>query len=461
MNRIFKLDYTIIISAFLLILIGLFSLYSISLSEGTESFFFSTFVDQLVFVFVGISFFLIILFVPNIYINLWIVNILVVSLSIGLITFTLFFAPEINQSVRWIKIGGLTIQPSEFVKVGVIFLCSFLFSLDNPNTKDAEQDFLEASIFKRIRLMILSNLNYILGVFFAIILTGLVFLQSSLTVSLVVAFIFLSVFLSSFNDKALSYGLFIFFILMIVSLQQIIPYINVYRFGIGFVGLLILSIFYALKKIKLRFLALMFLASISMVLMINYTWNSENILNQRQKDRINTFFFVDCEIQENARGVCYQQSQSKTAVGAGRLRGEGFDSVGEDRVHSIPDVQTDFIFSLISYKFGFLGALLIITIYMILIVRLYILSDSLDSKFGSLFLIGTASMLLIQFFINIGMNIGITPVGGITLPFISAGGSSLIATMLALSLCENFIVEQKFKNIKGSADKVFINGWNS
>lgn len=132
-------------------------------------------------------------------------------------------------------------------------------------------------------------------------------------------------------------------------------------------------------------------------------------------------------------GIGYNVIQSMIAVGSGEVFGRGLGRGTQSRLQFLPEFRTDFIFASIAEEFGFVGSLIVLTLYGILVTRTFQLIGRVSSRFGSLLIFGTLGMLFFQISINIGMNIGLLPITGITLPLLSYGGSSLITTLICLS----------------------------
>ncbi len=156
-------------------------------------------------------------------------------------------------------------------------------------------------------------------------------------------------------------------------------------------------------------------------------------LDQYQKDRITSF--------ANPSGadpaVRYNVEQAQTAISSGGLTGYGFGNGPSTRLGYVPAQQTDFIFSVAGEEFGFLGAGTLVVLFALLIWRCWRVAQLASDKMGTLLCVGVMSMLLFHVFENIGMNLGIMPVTGIPLPFVSQGGSSMIASCLAVGLVQS------------------------
>jgi rod shape determining protein RodA len=156
------------------------------------------------------------------------------------------------------------------------------------------------------------------------------------------------------------------------------------------------------------------------------------VLQPYQQDRLTAFL----NPSDNPGSQGYQQIQSQVAIGAGGKTGRG-DQATQTKLDFLPEHHTDFIFSVVGEEFGFMGAALVLSLFALLIWRtLRILTMSKD-LFGTLIAAGVLAMLMHQIFINVGMTIGIMPITGITLPLMSYGGSSVIATFIALGLLQS------------------------
>lgn len=153
-------------------------------------------------------------------------------------------------------------------------------------------------------------------------------------------------------------------------------------------------------------------------------------LHDYQRQRILSFLSP----QSDPLGRGYNLIQSTIAVGSGQLLGRGLGQGTQSRLQFLPEFRTDFIFASIAEEMGFIGSLAILFLYLFLIAYFLKLSEKSFDFFGHLIVFGVMSMLLFQTAVNIGMNLGLIPITGITLPLISYGGSSLVATLISLGL---------------------------
>ena len=133
-------------------------------------------------------------------------------------------------------------------------------------------------------------------------------------------------------------------------------------------------------------------------------------------------------------GKGYNLIQSTIAVGSGELFGRGLGRGTQSRLQFLPEFRTDFIFASIAEEMGFVGSLLILSLYLFLLFYFLRVAQRVNNSFSLLVVMGVVSMFLFQVFVNIGMNVGLLPITGITLPLISYGGSSIVATFLLLGM---------------------------
>ncbi|HEY9845609.1 MAG TPA: rod shape-determining protein RodA [Candidatus Caenarcaniphilales bacterium] len=157
------------------------------------------------------------------------------------------------------------------------------------------------------------------------------------------------------------------------------------------------------------------------------------LLKDYQKDRLILFLDPD----KDPLGGGYHLIQSRIAIGAGELWGRGLNHGTQTQLNFIPEQHTDFIFSAIGEELGFLGALLVIAVFWIICLRLVLIAQTAKDNFGSLLAIGVFSMLMFQVVVNIGMTIGLAPVTGIPLPWMSYGRSALLTNFIAIGLVES------------------------
>jgi rod shape determining protein RodA len=172
------------------------------------------------------------------------------------------------------------------------------------------------------------------------------------------------------------------------------------------------------------------------VLFIPLFWR---FLKDYQKERIVSFL----NPQSDPLGIGYNAIQAMVAVGSGGFWGLGLGRGTQSHLLFLPEYHTDFIFASFSEEFGFIGVLLLIFLYCLILTRIIVIGINSQDKFGLLVSGGIFGVLFTQFFINVGMNIGLLPITGITLPLVSYGGSSLLSFAILLGIASNIAKNRK------------------
>ena len=176
----------------------------------------------------------------------------------------------------------------------------------------------------------------------------------------------------------------------------------------------------------------------SLLLLVSFPF-IVSILKPYQKARILTFFNPD----RDPLGAGYQIIQSKIAIGSGGLFGKGYLKGTQSYLEFLPEKHTDFIFTLFSEEFGFLGSIILMLLYILLISRVISIGFSVRSFFAKLYCFGFASAVFIYVFVNIAMVLGLLPIVGSPLPIMSYGGSSMLATMIGFSIVMSAKINHK------------------
>jgi rod shape determining protein RodA len=178
-------------------------------------------------------------------------------------------------------------------------------------------------------------------------------------------------------------------------------------------------------------------ASIAMVLVVAPALGTP-VLKGYQEERLTSFL----KPSEDPSDAGYQQNQAKIAIGSGQKTGRG-DQATQTRLDFVPERHTDFIFAVIGERYGFLGAAFVLSLYALLIWRALRIVTLSKNLYGTLVAGGIAAALMFQVFVNVGMNLGIMPITGVPLPLMSYGGSSVIATMLAIGVLESIHMQAR------------------
>ena len=318
-----------------------------------------------------------------------------------LVLFVLFVGVVRSGAKSWLGIGGFGIQPAEFAKYATCLILARYVSQYSCDLTKWKHVFVAAIII--------------------LIPVGLILLQNDTGTAIPFFFLVFALFREGLTPWILIIGfaMILLFILLIYVSEWVI--------------LLILSILFAtvliyfIKK-KRKILRLLAIYLFAMFYVISVDTVYDNVLKDHQRKRIEVLFGKI----NDPKGLDYNVIQAKIAIGSGGLHGKGFGQGTQTKLNFVPEQSTDFIFCTIGEEHGFVGTSLVILIYCLFIWRIIFLSEKSNNTFVRFYGYGIACIFFAHTAINIGMTIGLMPVIGIPLPFISYGGSSLWAFTLML-----------------------------
>ena len=178
------------------------------------------------------------------------------------------------------------------------------------------------------------------------------------------------------------------------------------------------------------------------ILIISIVWSFG--LHPYQKARIIAFF----NPYEDPKGAGYQMIQSMIAVGSGQIWGKGLGYGSQSHLNFLPEPETDFIFAAYAEEWGFVGTIMLLALFLIILWRIIRIGMMASDNFSRLYSFGFAALIFVQSFIHIGMNMGVLPITGITLPFVSYGGSSLVTLLIGVAILQNIKINAR-REIKG------------
>jgi rod shape determining protein RodA len=369
-------------------------------------------------------------------------------LVILILILVLFFGVEVNASKSWIQLGTFRIQPAEFAKfVTALALARAMsiygFKLDSINAylKIAtivfipvilillQRDIGTTMVFSAFILVlyregmpgwVLAFFLFVVSLFILVLLFSKFAILAGLLILTLILFGLVS---KRYRDTirfsfgilglaALLFGASEFFDLDISSY-----YLLLIPIGIGIPFALIYAFHQKLKHVlyMLSFLIVTSTFSFS----VDYIFN--NVLASHHRDRINDML----GIESDPLGWGYNVNQSKIAIGSGGLYGKGFLNGTQTKYNFVPEQSTDFIFCTVGEEWGFIGSLVVISLFAFLLLRLIKIAERQREAFSRIYGYGVISILFFHIAVNIGMTIGLFPVIGIPLPFFSYGGSSL------------------------------------
>ncbi len=395
-------DVTLIIVMIILITVGLISIYSATSGQHSAAGS-KIFQHQIYWIFTGLFLFLFTLIIsPKFY------QALVYIFYAGIV-FCLIAVLIIGRSgggiERWLSIAGFNFQPSEWAKLATIFALARYLS-DN-------QD----KLHEKRQLLICAGIGLLPML--------LIFKQPDLGTSLVFLVII----------PSMMYWAGISPLILFLTLLPALTMIASFKLWSFFLVMGILMVVLYFNKKKMIFSISHIFLNISVGILTPFLWDS---LKSYQQARVLSFL----GIVSDPKGISYQVIQSKVAIGSGGFSGKGFLAGTQTQLRFLPEQHTDFIFSVIGEEFGFIICILVILLFVFLLLRGLHIAYMTKNRFASLVAIGIVTMFLYHFFVNIGMVMGLMPVTGLPLPFISYGGSFLNASMVSVALLVNFSIRK-------------------
>jgi rod shape determining protein RodA len=406
-NRL-KLDWIIISIYLLLVGFGVGNILSSSVS-GEEIYLFDftklygkQFIYTLISLFVG---FIVISIDVKFYERF---SSLFYLLSLVLLVCLFLFGKRVNGALSWFPIGSFNLQPSEFVKITVALAISKYIS-------DYQTDLRKISDQAKLFLIILIPILIII-------------LQNDTGSSIVFFSLFLVLYREGISQNYIK-SIFAIIILSIITLKFSLLISSV-------IAVLFTTAYYFFKgKTKNKIIKIIVVSFLSLTACFATTYTYNNILKNHQRNYIKVWLNLEkdpLKIKKMEKTILYNLNESKKAISSGGLTGKGYLKGTRTMGNFVPAQHSDYIFSTVGEEWGFFGSIFIIFLYTILILRILYLSEIQKNKFSRVYGYSTASILFIHFLINIGMVLGLTPTIGIPLPFLSYGGSSLIAFTILL-----------------------------
>ncbi len=388
-------DWSVFLTAAMLVAFGLISIYSATFDVSMSPYF----VKQLQYTVIGFIIMGSVAFMPERWLSLTAYG--VYGLTILLLVAVVVVGKTVYGSKSWLYVGSIGFQPSELAKIGTLLaLAEFIAR-------------------KGVDLRALRDLGTAVGIVALPIV--LIMLEPDFGSASVFIAMLMGVLLWSGVD------LFLLFVIVAVPMTAISAFIGK-------------AWFYAIAAIfstwAVFFRRGIILTIISITLFIGVGFSASyvyDILKPHQKDRIQTFL----NPESDPRGRGYHVIQSVMAVGSGGLTGKGFMHGTQTQLRYIPKQWTDFIFCVPTEEFGFVGGVMVIGLLGMVVFRAINIATQARNKFSAVMCIGVAALMLYHTLVNIGMAIGVFPVMGIPLPFLSAGGSSLIVNFTCIGFLLN------------------------
>jgi rod shape determining protein RodA len=323
------------------------------------------------------------------------------GITLFLLIAVLLAGTTVKGSSSWIEIGGFRMQPAEFAKFGAALALAKYLSGFNIKFKERKTQIIAFAIsFLPLFIILFQNE------------TGSALVFGS--------FIFVL-----YREGLPGWILFLGFAVIVLSVLALLVPALYLCIAIGVLAALFTLV---IRRTRQNILIVVGVAAAMMVYVSSVDYVFENVLQAHQKSRINVLLGKEVDL----KGAGYNVMQSKIAIGSGGLFGKGFLEGTQNKFRFVPEQSTDFIFCTIGEEYGFVGSLIFIVLYMLLLWRIVYLAERQRYKFNRIYGYSVASILFFHFLINIGMTLGLMPVIGIPLPFISYGGSSLLSFTILL-----------------------------
>ena len=393
-NKFWKsIDMPIILLYITLVLIGWLNIYAAVFDESHASIFDleKNYGKQLLWIATALFIGLMVLLIDSKFFSVFSFGIYGITLL--MLVAVLFFGKYVNGSRSWFEIGSFRLQPAEFAKFATALVVAKYLS----SGVKMERFSTKISVLGLIGLPM-----------------GLILLQGDVGSALTYVAFILVLYREGLSGIVLVIGLLIgiAFVLSLLFAKVAI------LISIAVITAILLYNFRRKKKIIPVIIAGAALVA-TMVVGFSYVFN--NVMKQHHRDRINNLVGKEIDI----KGAGYNVNQSKIAIGSGRLIGKGFLNGTQTKYDFVPEQSTDFIFCTIGEEYGFVGSVILIGLFLALLLRIVFIAERQRSSLSRIYGYGVASILFLHVFVNIGMTIGLVPVIGIPLPFISYGGSSL------------------------------------
>jgi rod shape determining protein RodA len=392
-----RYDYITLLLVLALVSIGLVAIYSAtSTGEGADNS--GYFVRQLIWASVGLTVMVTVSYVPLRVLQR--VSFMFYGFTLFLLIMVLLFGRIGQGAERWLDLGPIHLQPSELAKLATVMAVAAYQSDKYVN-------------INKIRYFVIT-LALILAPF------ALIVRQPDLGTALV----FLAVIIPLLFWAGLNW------FAIFTMLTPVVTLLFSFFFWAFLIWMLLVILVLFLSGKNKLILVTVFLLNIMVGTITPSLWNQ---LRPYQQKRILTFV----NPEKDPRGAGYQIIQSKVAIGSGGFWGKGYLQGSQTHLRFLPAQHTDFIFSVIGEEFGFVGILIILLLFYLLIYRLIALAAGIRFQYASLVVIGIATIIAFHVIINIGMTIGLAPVTGLPLPFISYGGSFLMSNLLMIGVVLN------------------------
>ena len=394
-NIIGKIDWWLLLIYLALVIIGVTTIYAAAYNENHPNILDMSqhYGKQALFLGVSVFMGLIIMLIDAKFFNAF--AYVIYGLSIFTLLYVLVAGSTIAGSKSWIQLGGFSFQPSEFAKFGTaLAVAHYLGDINTDFSKLKTQMIAYAMVLFPMMLVLCQGDAG----------SALVFL----------------VFILVFYREGMSGNI------LLIGLAAVVLFLLTLYFSKWYVliglAVVFIALMFFIERSKKNIWKLIAVFAVSVVFIFSVDFFFYKVLKQHQRTRINIILGVE----KDTRGVGYNLHQSKIAIGSGGFSGKGYMQGTMTKYNFVPEQHTDFIFCTIGEEFGFVGSFVLLSLYLALLIRIILLAERQRSPFSRIYGYAIASIIFFHLMVNIGMTIGLMPVIGIPLPFLSYGGSSLL-----------------------------------
>ncbi|GMO39396.1 MAG: rod shape-determining protein RodA [Termitinemataceae bacterium] len=418
-----EIDFALLIAAVTLTTFGILFIYSSGVSAGGVVFS-EEYIKQIIWGITGLIFALTIA-VLN-YRRAYHISIYLYMATIVLLLYTCVLGRTVHNSRSWIGLGTLGIQPSEFAKITTILLLAQFLDSTKRSMNALPRFFVSCLIAFFPMILVLIQPDFGTSLVFIPILISMTFIAG---ISLrYIFFLIITI--------AISCILLLFPIGETYILKKSIPILILItdkRFVIIVSSVLLIIFFIALygfMRYKKKYFYWIDYSAVIGILSLLMSYSARKVLKEYQLKRLIVFLAPDVD----PLGAGWNINQSVTAIGSGGFVGKGYIQGTQSHYRFLPQQSTDFIFSIFSEEWGFIGGMLVFALFLLICLRFIKIMNTTADTFGVYITAGLSGMFIFHFVINVGMTMGIMPITGIPLLFMSYGGSSLLSAMIGVGL---------------------------
>ena len=429
-SDILKIDYLLLLPVIVLLALGILFIYSSGMTTTGEQVS-GEFIRQIVWASIGLAIALVLALVN--YRRFYSLSLYIYLVSLVPLVYTLVFG-RVVQSARWLRIGSFGIQASEFVKISVIILLA-RFLADTEHNNNSFSRFVVCCLIVTVPM-------------------GIILIQPDLGTALVyIAILMTMTFTAGISMRYVAFmacclalsGIFLVLPLwQTYILRKSLPILTVLTnpkivlIAAAFMTIIAVIAIFGYLKYKKRYFYWLIYGTAIIVFSLGASYAARLVLKNYQIMRLIVFLDPDVD----PRGAGWNIIQSVTAIGAGGLTGRGYLQGTQSHYRYLPEQSTDFIFSIFSEEAGFLGGLVVFALFMIICQRLLATMKTTADPFAKYICAGLAGMISFHFVVNVGMTMGIMPITGIPLLFMSYGGSAVFTVMIGIGLALSIFVRR-------------------